>query len=118
METTFVVGNMAWNAGLVAVAGWLTKRWMDKVDARADRVHLKVEATAKEIADNLKESVSEHKAELKEQSEELTSNLAKIYDQLRVANGRTAKIEGKVDVQIAVCAERTKNDECRRRATD
>jgi len=118
METTFVIGNMVWNAGLVSVAGYLTKRWMDKVDARAEQVHMKVEATAKEIAGNLRESVADHKVELKEQSEELTSNLTKIYDQLRIANGRTAKIEGKVDVQIAVCAERTNNNECRRRATD
>jgi membrane protein implicated in regulation of membrane protease activity len=39
---TFVIGNMAWNAGLVGVVAYLGKRWMDRTDKRLDNLIEKV----------------------------------------------------------------------------
>jgi hypothetical protein len=77
METTFVIGNMAWNACLVGVAGYLVKRWMDKQETS-----------------------------IKTNNDELHLNLNGIYEQLRIANGRTAVSEGDIKTIRAVCAER------------
>jgi hypothetical protein len=74
MMQDFVIGNMIWNAGLVSIAAFLIKRWMDRI-----------EATAKENRD---------KVDL-------------IYQELKIANGRTSKIEARVLVQEARCEERT-----------
>ena len=68
METAIIVGNMAWNAGLIAIVGFGAKRWMDKVDTKLDA----------------------------------------IATELKVANGRTGKIEGRLETQIAICEERNK----------
>ena len=113
MEAAFIAGNMAWNAGLVAIVWYSAKRWMDKVDSRAEKVQDQLKETADGLANDLKEVVTEHRTEYNAQVYNLNEGLTKIYEQLKVANGRTAKIEGKVDVQIAVCNERTRNDACR-----
>jgi hypothetical protein len=76
-KTMFVVGNMAWNAGLVGVAGYLMKRWMDKQESSAEA-----------------------------SNEDLRLSLNGIYEQLRIANGRTAESEGDIKAMKAVCAER------------
>ena len=39
MEATFVLGNMVWNAGLVAAAIWLVKRWVSGVDTSLTGIH-------------------------------------------------------------------------------
>lgn len=108
METTFVVGNMAWNAGLVTVAGFLVKRWMDRIDEERRIDRLENKKTASDLATALKEQVEEHREDLKSHSMELSTGLGKIYDQLRVANGRTGKIEQSLEVQKALCEERMK----------
>jgi hypothetical protein len=76
-KTMFVVGNMAWNAGLVGLAGWLVKRWVDKQESNT-----------------------------KANSDDLHLNLNGIYEQLRIANGRTAANEGNIQTIKALCAER------------
>ena len=38
MDTVFILGNMAWNAGLIAIVGFGAKRWMDKVDSKLDGI--------------------------------------------------------------------------------
>ena len=84
MDVSFVWGNMAWNAGLVAIAGVLIKRWMDRIE-EAQR------QSREERIDGMKA---------------LGNHMEGIYDQMRIANGRTAKLEGKIEVQRAICSER------------
>jgi hypothetical protein len=76
-KTVFVVGNMAWNAGLIGLVLWFGKRWMDKQETS-----------------------------IKTNNDELHLNLNGIYEQLRIANGRTADSEGDIKAIKAVCAER------------
>lgn len=83
-SANFVIGNMAWNAGLVALAVFLGKRWMDRVD----------------------KSLEDHRNELRNDAEHLVAKLDSINTELKTANGRVAKIEGKIEVQRAVCEER------------
>jgi hypothetical protein len=88
----FVIGNMVWNGGLVMVAGFFIKRWMNRVDGT--------------LRDNQKSRESD--------STTLDGKIEKIYMEIKTANGRTAKIEGKVDAHIAVCDDRNQG----RRAGD
>ena len=100
METAFIIASLGWNTGLVAVAGYLVKNWMDKQ-----------EEGQKKLALDLKESVAERKVEIREQTCDLTENLNGIYEQLRISNGRTSKIEGEIGTIRAVCAERHEGGE-------
>jgi hypothetical protein len=80
MEPSFVIGNIIWNTGLVAIVGVLAKGWMNRVEAT-----------------------------IKENRDERTHQLEGIYNELKTANGRTAKIEGELKSVKAVCAERHPN---------
>lgn len=42
MESSFVVGNMIWNAGLVGASIWLIKRWVFNVDTSLKDIHREV----------------------------------------------------------------------------
>jgi len=86
------------NGAFVGTTAYFVKRWMDKTDM-----------TAAKIADDLKLSVSTHQDEIKASHKQFEEGLDKIYDQLRIANGRTAKIEGGLIKIEAVCAERHGN---------
>jgi hypothetical protein len=84
MDVSFVWGNMAWNAGLVAIAGVLIKRWMDRIE----------------------DTQSESRKERIEGMEKLGDHMEGISNQMRIANGRTSTIEGEVKTIKAVCRER------------
>jgi hypothetical protein len=84
VETMFVVGNAAWNAGLVGFSAYFVKKWMDRVD----------------------KTIEQHKEELRDNAKLLTTQVEGVYIELRMANGRTAKLEGKMEVQKAICSER------------
>jgi hypothetical protein len=95
----FVVGNMAWNAGLVAITGFFIKKWMEKVDT----------------------SISDNRTERKQEIKEVKESIDKLADHVDIANGRTGKLETKIEKQIALCTERNNNEVCgrrNRRATD
>ena len=95
METTFVIQNLVGTGVMISVAGVLVNRWMSTVDKRAEK-----------LADDLKVTVREHRDELRALKTDLNDNLEGIYQQLRIANGRTAKLEGGLMVVEKVCAER------------
>lgn len=83
----FLFGNLAWNTGLVAIAGFMFKRWMDKIEIQ--------------LKDNCTDSEKE--------TDKLYTELKGIYGQLKVANSRTSKNEEQIHVQAALCAERTRH---------
>jgi len=97
---------MAGNAVLVGIAGIMVKKWMDKLESRDEQNSIETKEAARKLADDLKQSVIDHKEEIKSTQQELNNGLNNIYDQLRIANGRTAKLEGAILTVKAVCEER------------
>lgn len=95
MMDNFVLGNMAWNAGIVAVAGFFIKRWIDKTDMATNNL-----ASSQNIASNTS------RQEIRDALDEMSGKLEKVYIEIRLANGRTAKIENKIEIQMALCDER------------
>lgn len=102
----YTIGTVAWNTGLVAIAGELTRRWMNGQEKKQEQNQLAIKDAADRLADDLKGTVTEHRQEIKEAYAFLSENLKGIYEQLRIANGRTSKIEGGLDTIKAVCSER------------
>uniref|UniRef100_A0A6M3IZC0 Uncharacterized protein n=1 Tax=viral metagenome TaxID=1070528 RepID=A0A6M3IZC0_9ZZZZ len=95
METTIIMG--AWNTILVGIAAYMVKRWMDRQ-----------ELTTKENKTDVIQMIKENKDEVRQDAQDLNDTLNGIFSQLRIANGRTAALEGKVETMSAVCEERHK----------
>lgn len=92
-----IIGNMVWNGGLVAVIGYFGNRWMNKIEGSIEQNR------TERIAGSEKT-----RTELRGEQESLGKHLEGIYLELKTANGRTAKIEGRLETQIAICEERHK----------
>ena len=84
MEPAYLIGNIVSQIGLLSVCGVLVKRWMDKVDNHLDKTREALQNNAALMA----------------------SQIEGVHVELKLANGRTAKIEGKLEVQRAICEER------------
>lgn len=118
-----VFGNMAWNAGLVTIAGFLIKRWMGNIETqiknlcdRSEDAKEKTERQLEELNNKIDDQKSETDNELKDRSKyfeqkefKLYQKIDGIYEQLKIANRRTAKAEEQIHIQAALCAERTKH---------
>lgn len=118
----FVIGNMVWNAGLVAVAGFFVKHWMsqvengrkinaEKIDEDAQWTREQLSKTNERTTREIKEAIHENRMEYARQSSEIKESIDKLSDHVAVANGRTAKLETKVATQIALCQQRNKDRE-------
>jgi 23S rRNA G2445 N2-methylase RlmL len=92
----FVIGNAVLNVGLIGgsfgISGFLFKRWMDQVEDRQKKASEKTEKT----------------------EDLLFEKIDRIFLELKTANGRTAKVEARVEAHQAVCDERNRG----RRITD
>ena len=106
MEAALMASSILSNGAFIGVSAYFVKKWMDRKDAEADQARIDVRDAAKKLADDLKETVIEHKEEIKDTAHKLEGHLDRMYEQLKIANGRTAKIEGAVAVQRAICEER------------
>lgn len=84
VETVYLVGSVLSQAGVISVAGLMIKRWMDKVDS----------------------SLEKTQEELRNNAAALATQVEGVHVELKLANGRTAKLEGKIEVQRAICEER------------
>jgi len=122
MESAYLIGGMAWNAALVAVAGFFIKRWMSTMESRANtnanNIARQSEWVSKELAgfaattiDDLKESIKENRTEYNRRADTIIQSIDKLSDHMAIANGRTAKLEGRLETQIKVCEERRRNME-------
>src|SRR3989304_6309654 len=123
------VGVVISNGIFFKISAFFVKRWMDQKDASearakldleksAQRVAAELERTAGKLAVDLKDSVAEHRQEIKDMTKKLDGSLGQIFNQLRIANGRTAKIEGGVieaKKGIERSEERRVGKECRSR---
>lgn len=90
------LGTVAWNTGLVVIAGELTRRWMNGQEKKQEDNRLAVKDAANRLAADLKATVSEHRQEIKDAHAYLSDHLKGIYEQLRIANGRTTKNENSI----------------------
>lgn len=121
----FVIGNMVWNAGLVALAGFFVKRWMGDVEdgrkTNAKRIEEGTEWTRKELEKTndrttaeIKEAIHANREVYEKQSSEIKDSINALSAHIAISNGRTGKLEERIAVQIALCKQR--NDA--RRLTD
>jgi hypothetical protein len=110
METSILLSSVLSNGAFIGVSAYFVKRWMDKVDKNTDQIYLDRKTDAKSLADDLKFAANEHQKEIKTTADKIELHLDRIYEQLRIANGRTAKIEGGLNTVREVCAERHKNN--------
>ena len=124
METTFVIGNFVGNAGLIAAAGFIIKKWIGDQESKVQKTandleehtkdtSAKLAAFTKETTETLKESIKENREDFKERADTIIDRLEKLSDHVATANGRTTKNEiaisdlaGNVKTQIALCKAR------------
>lgn len=120
-----VIGNMVWNAGLVALAGFFVRRWMGDVEdgrkTNAKRIEEGTEWTRKELEKTndrttaeIKEAIHANREVYEKQSSEIKDSINALSAHIAISNGRTGKLEERIAVQIALCKQR--NDA--RRLTD
>lgn len=120
----FVIGNMAWNAILIATAGFFVKKWITDVESKGKLTAFNLEEHTKDVSDKLaaftkettetlKDSIKENREDFKERSDTIIDRLEKLSDHVATANGRTTKNEiaisdlaGNVKTQIALCKAR------------
>lgn len=105
-ETVAMVGSILSNGVFIGTTAFFVKKWMDKTDKSTEQLAIDRRVDAQQLAINLKEAVKEHQIEIKETTQNLEMHLGRIYEQLRLANGRTAKIEGGLNTVREVCAMR------------
>ena len=133
----FVLGNMALNAGLVAVVWYFVRNWMKttksetEANARAlaeitaqhsketsilvDKNQQEVKNVARELAEITAQAAAGIKLDLREHrdldikaTDEIKHSLDKVFDQLREANGKTAQNVLNIALQAQRCDDRTK----------
>lgn len=106
----FVIGNMVWNAGLIGVVGFFIRKWISNIENTTKEASKELIKTAKELRTETKETAKELAHDTAEAAEVLNSKIERIYVELKTANGRTAKLEGEVIGQKALCVEKHKRE--------
>lgn len=106
MDATFIWQNLLGTGAMLTVAGVLVNRWMNTVDRRAEKIKDDLKVSSERLAADLRIVVTDQKNEIRDLTKDLNNNLSGIYEQLRIANGRTGKLEGGLIAVERVCAER------------
>jgi pyruvate/2-oxoacid:ferredoxin oxidoreductase beta subunit len=122
MPDNFVLGNMAWNAALVAVVAYFVRGWIKSTEKKTDDNAQEVKTVAKELARVTADSAADIKSDLKEHrteninsTDEIKRSIDKVFEQVREANGRTTKNELSIALQVQKCEDRTRGnrkDDC------
>jgi gas vesicle protein len=124
VEGSYLIGGMAWNAGLFAVAVFFIKRWMNamevKANVNAENIAKQSDWTSKELAkftatttEDIKDVIRENRAEYNRRSDSIIQSIDKLSDHMAIANGRTSKLEGRLETQIRICEERQRRQAAR-----
>ena len=115
----FVIGNMAWNAGLVGIIGFFIKRFMDKTENRIDRNKEEAKKDNQEKHDDLKERIQANREFYHATYKDLKEDIKVISDLQKIANGRVSKVETNVHdldisvrTQVKLCKQRNEKDSC------
>lgn len=104
----FVIGNMVWNAGLIAIVGFFLRKWIGNIETSTKEAALELIKTARELRAETKETALALAAETLKEAGSLGLKIDHIYDELKTANGRMGKLETAVCVQKALCEEKHK----------
>jgi hypothetical protein len=105
-ESALLLSSIVSNGAFIGISAFFVKRWMDKVDASTEKIYRERKEDAASLAKDLRDTAKEHQKEVVDTTVKIERHLDQIYNQLRIANGRTAKIEGGLQKVEAVCAER------------
>jgi hypothetical protein len=111
--------NLLINGGMLAVAAFLFKRWMDGREEEERLIRVELRAHIAEVAAVFDQSVSSIQAKIgdnkvfyRQTYEDIKFRLEDIAGLQRIANGRTGKLETRLERQIAVCEERNRLTAC------
>jgi hypothetical protein len=103
MMENYVIGNVIVNAGLLAVAVFFIRHWMNLVEDRARINAMMIRENNISTRQELKEAIHENKAEYKSQSSEIKASIDKLSEHVATQNGRVGKIELELKEQVAAC---------------
>lgn len=106
------VGSLVLNTGLVGAVLFFGKKWMSKVEQTAETNRVELATYTAKTHDELKQCIRENRDEYRFTANEIKESIDKLSDHVAVANGRTGKLENRIDVQVALCRERMKRDAC------
>jgi len=118
---SFIIGNIIWNTGLVAVAGFLIKNWMIKVEAGREvnakaisdndkALREKLEKSTEATAVEIKDAINNNLEEYRRSCSEIKKSIDKLSEHVATSNGRTGKLEERIAVQVALCELRHKDN--------
>ena len=88
---------------LLAIVGFLFKKWMDGIDKKFDVLFLKVVKVEEKFDTNF--------ANTRQYQFNLANDIKSIALERKVANGRTGKLKEKMTAQLNLCAERNDHHE-------
>ena len=99
-------GNILANGLMISIVAWFIKKWMSETS-------LAVKETAKDLAivtlkhtEDLDAMAKNNREDVKLNVSMLISSINALELQVRNANGRTSKLETRIEVQRALCQER------------
>ncbi len=115
----FAWGNIAVNftlfgttAGTVA---WFVKKWVHGVEKTMENTAADLAKETKSHTNALERADKYFRQEVKASSDKIECSLDKLAEQVRIGNGRTAKLETAIEVQAAICKQKTegrRRDNC------
>jgi thiamine kinase-like enzyme len=103
----FAIGNMVWNAGLIGVIAFFIKHWMHNQELSSKEAREDLKKTTAETAATVRADLKEHRDHDAKRCDEIIQSINKLTEQVRVANGRTSKLETAVAVQKQHCDDMT-----------
>lgn len=102
----YVIGNYIFNGGLVLLVCFLLKRWVNGIEKTAETNREELAETTAKTTTELKDAIRENRDEYRDTSTRIFDIIKELSDHVATANGRTAKLEGKIYTQMAICHER------------
>jgi hypothetical protein len=108
--------NVFLNGGVVitslSITGYFLNKWIKDtaiaVKETADKLSMVTEQHSRDLA----QVTEKNREEVKNTTKGIVNSIDKLADQVRIANGRTGKIETGLAVQLALCQERTSKASC------
>lgn len=107
--------NLLINGGTLAAAAFLFKRWMDLREKEESAIRVELRAHIAEVAgvfhdsvDAIQSKIGDNRSFYSSTYDDIKERLEDIANLQRIANGRTGKLETRLEKQIAVCEERNR----------
>lgn len=102
----YVIGNFVLNGGLVVLICFLIKKCVSGIEKTAETNRKELTETNARTTTELKDAIRENRDEYRDTSTRIFDIIKELSDHVATANGRTAKLEGKIYTQMAICHER------------